>query len=191
MARPAHRLTAEEAVRRYAEPGEHGYEFVAGRLLPVSPAGALHGLVIAEISRRLGNHVREHGGGRIFADAGFVLGLPADPERMRSPDVAFVSHEAIAAAGGISDERFLRAVPELAVEVFSPTNDREPEQFHQRVRDLLDAGVRILWVIYPAARYAVVHHRDGSARMLREADELEGEDVLPGLRVRLGDLLDG
>jgi Uma2 family endonuclease len=191
MATAAHRLTAEEAIRRHAESGEHRDEFVAGRLLPVSPAGALHGLVIAEVARRLGNQVREHGGGRIFADAGFVLGLPEDPERVPSPDVAFVSHEAIAAAGGVADERFLRAVPELAVEIFSPTHDREPEQFHQRVRDLLDAGVRILWVIYPAARYAVVHHRDGSARMLRDDDELEGEDALPGLRIRMGDLLDG
>ncbi|MNC98672.1 hypothetical protein D3C83_167110 [compost metagenome] len=51
--------------------------------------------------------------------------------------------------------------------------------------------MRILWVIYPAARYAVVHHRDGSARMLRDDDELEGEDALPGLRIRMGDLLDG
>lgn len=190
MATPARRLTAEEALRRYADPAAHGYEYVGGRLVPVSPANALHGRVMGEVARRLGNFVHEHGGGRVYIDAGFVLRLPGDPERMRGPDVAFVADATIAAAGGESEERFLRAVPELAVEVFSPTNERDPHEFHQRVRDLLDAGVRVLWVIYPRARYAVVHRVDGSARMVREGDDLEGLDVLPGLRIRLGELLD-
>ncbi|HEX7049431.1 MAG TPA: Uma2 family endonuclease [Longimicrobiales bacterium] len=191
MATPAHRLTAEEAIRRYGDPDAHGYEFVNGRLVPVSPASPVHGRVIGEVARVLGNFVHEHGGGRVYVDPGCVLGLPGDPERMRGPDVAFIADETIAAAGGESYDHFLRAVPELAVEIFSITNEKEPAQFQERVRDLLDAGVRILWVIYPRGRYAVVHHPDGWARMLREHESLDGEDVLPGLSIRVGELLDG
>lgn len=183
------RLTAEEAIRLYGEPGEHSYEFVDGELIPVSPASALHGRIMGEVGRVLGNFVHEHGGGRIYIDGGFVLGLAHDPERLRGPDVAFVSDETIAAAGGEPEETFFRAIPELAVEIFSPSNRKQPKRFQQRVRDLLDAGVRILWVIYPRARYATVYHADGSARMLREDDTLEGGEVLPGLRIRLGELL--
>lgn len=53
----------------------------------------------------------------------------------------------------------------------------------------MDAGVPLLWVIYPAAAYALVHHPDGTARMVRETEALDGEDVLPGFRLHLGELL--
>ncbi|MBI4409802.1 MAG: Uma2 family endonuclease [Gemmatimonadetes bacterium] len=183
------RLTAEEAISLYAEPGVHGYEYVNGELEPVSPANPTHGRVILELGHHLLNHIDAHGGGRVYADAGFVLALTNDPERMRGPDVAFVSDERIAAAGGEPPRGFFRVIPDLAAEIFSPTNQREARQFAQRVRDLLDAGVRLLWVIYPDARYAVVHRPDGSARIIRDDEALDGEDVLPGFRLPLNDLL--
>ena len=74
---------------------------------------------------------------------------------------------------------------------FSPTNQRKRGDFQQRVRDYLDAGVRLLWVIYPDPAYAMVYRPDGSARMVRESEALEGEDVLPGFRLDLGELFRG
>jgi len=37
---------------------------------------------------------------------------------------------------------------------------------------------------------ATVYRADGSARLLRERDSLEGEDVLPGFTFRLSELYD-
>lgn len=189
MPTATHDLTAEEAISLHGDPDVHGYEFVNGQLEPVSPANALHGRTIARLAQRLLNHVDHHGGGEVFIDAGFVLGLEHDPRRMRGPDVAFMSSQRIADAGGVREEGFFRGVPDLAAEIFSPTNQDQPGQFEQRLRDLLDAGVRILWVIYPIGRFATVYHLDGSARLVRDTESLSGEDVLPGLAIPLDSLL--
>jgi hypothetical protein len=42
----------------------------------------------------------------------------------------------------------------------------------------LDAGVRLVWVVYPARREIVIHRAD-SATTLTETDTPKGEDVVP------------
>jgi Uma2 family endonuclease len=78
--------------------------------------------------------------------------------------------------------------PDLAIEVYSPSNERKTKDFHQRIRDYLDAGVPLVWIIYPDARYATAYHPDGSARLLREHEVLDGEDVLPGFVIALEEI---
>lgn len=51
------------------------------------PASLTHGELIVEVGRLVSNYVIENRlPGEIYSDAGFVLGLPRDPERMRGPD---------------------------------------------------------------------------------------------------------
>lgn len=57
---------------------------------------------------------------------------------------------------------------------------RNPEQLS--VRDFIDAG-RLLWVIYPDARYAMVHRPDGSAQMVLDTEALDGETIVPSFRL--------
>jgi Uma2 family endonuclease len=45
-----------------------------------------------------------------------------------------------------------------------------------------------VWVVDPQARLAAVHHPGGLVTVLREDGELDGEDVLPGLRLPLAAL---
>jgi Uma2 family endonuclease len=72
------------------------------------------------------------------------------------------------------------------VEVLSPSDN--PVDIQQNVRDWLEGGARLVWVIAPQARSATVYRPDGSARLVREPEALDGEDVLPGLGIPLGDL---
>ena len=60
----------------------------------------------------------------------------------------------------------------------------------QKVRDYLDAGARLVWVLAPQAKSATVYRADGSARLLREQDALDGENVLPGLTILLRDIFE-
>ena len=168
------------------DPSISGYELVDGELVPVMPSTRTPAKTAVELLVRLHSHVSALGSGEVIPDVWCRLGLPRDPERLRAPDIAYFSAEKLEAAG--SDEIF-HVPPDLAVEVFSPTNDRKPGDFQQRIRDFLDAGVRLLWVIYPHAGYAMALRPDGSARMLREDDVLDGEDVLPGFRVTLRELV--
>ena len=76
--------------------------------------------------------------------------------------------------------------PDLAVEVLSRTDN--PVEVQQKVRDYLDAGARLVGVIAPQVKTVTVYRADGCARLLREHEHLEGEDVLAGLAISLAEL---
>lgn len=160
-------------------------ELVHGQVVEMGPAGGAHGEVAAKICGRLDEHVRRSAGGVVLAaDTGFVLELPDDPERVRAPDAAFIASRRVP-AGGVP-VGFISGAPDLAVEVLSPS-DAAPD-VQQRVRDFLEAGSRLVWIVAPQARTVTVFRADGSARLLREHEILEGEDVLPGLEIPLKEL---
>ena len=83
-------------------------------------------------------------------------------------------------------EGYVRFPPDLAVEVVS-SNDLA-NGIQEKVEDYLGAGVRLVWVIYPETGVAQVLRADGTTARLTRDDSLDGEDVLPGFRCRLGDL---
>ena len=55
--------------------------------------------------------------------------------------------------------------------------------------NLVSAGVRLIWVIYPRCRIAQVFRLDGSAGLLTADQELNGEDVVPGFTCKVRDIL--
>jgi Uma2 family endonuclease len=103
---------------------------------------------------------------------------------VRAPDIAFVSTGRL--PGGRLPQDFIRGAPDLAVEVLSPSDTGADVQ--RKLRDYLEGGGRLVWVIAPQARTVTVYRPDGSARLLREPEHLDGEDVLPGLRLPLAEV---
>ena len=177
------RLTAQD-LWRLGE-GDVRRELVNGEVIEMAPVGGTHGQVTIRVSRRLAEHVERHGGGEVVGgDVGFILQLPNDPERVRAPDVAFVSRQRLP-EGGLP-EGFLVGPPDLAVEVLSPTDN--PMDVQQKIRDYLEAGTRLVWFFAPRPKTVTVYRADGSARLLREHEVLTGEDVLPGLTIPLAEI---
>jgi Uma2 family endonuclease len=85
-------LTADELFNLPVPPHLRGYELVAGKLVPVMPASPIHGRLMLKMGRLLMNYVAKNAiAGGVYGDVGCILGLSRDPERMRAPDVAFVS----------------------------------------------------------------------------------------------------
>ena len=174
-------MTAEELLRTRI-PGKRT-ELVRGTLVVTEPPGTWHGIVSARLAIRIGQHVlAAHAGEVAGQDTGFRI--ESDPDTVRAPDVAFVSHERLA---GVSPHGYAAIAPDLAVEVLSP-NDR-PADVLTKVSDWLRAGVRLVWVIDPDRRIARVHRADGTIDVVREDGALDGEGVLPGFRCVLGELL--
>lgn len=157
------------------------YELVDGEIR-VSPAGDRHSGVALQLAARLLAFAKEHRLGHVCgADAGFRL-----PSRnVRSPDASFI------ATGRFPDDKlpddYGSLAPDLAVEVLSP-GDR-PRYVLDRVGEYLEAGVRLVWVIDPRKARAVVYRSLSDVRELGLEDELDGEDVLPGFRCALRDIL--
>jgi Uma2 family endonuclease len=98
--------------------------------------------------------------------------------------VAFVAAGRL--PGGQLPQGFIRGAPDLAVEILSPNDD--PIEIQQKVRDYLEAGSRLVWVVAPRPRTVTVYRADGSARLVREPEALDGEDVLPGFVLPLAEL---
>lgn len=177
------RLTAQDLLR--LGNGDIRRELVNGRVIEMPPGGFEHGEIAGAIISILREYLKHTDLGRVATnEVGFVLSVPGDPERVRGADVAFVARERLPA--GSSPKGFINGPPDLAVEVLSPSDDILDAQ--QKVRDYLDAGARLIWVVAPNARTVTIYRADGSARLLREDDALSGEDVLPGLSIPLTDI---
>lgn len=102
---------------------------------------------------------------------------------MRKPDVFFVR-------GGRLPEGvpagWVTVAPDLAVEVVSPGD--LAESLEEKLEECLQAGVPVVWVIYPATRTAHVV-RPGEPRLvLHDGDALTAPGVLPSFSVALREL---
>jgi len=165
-------LTAEDLL--YLNLPDKQTELVRGRLIVREPPGYQHGLVAFAIGARIGEFVREHKLGVVVAaETGFKLF--SHPDTVRAADAAFIGQDR---APEPPPPGYLALAPDLVVEVVSP-NDRAGE-VQGKVSDWLTAGSRLVWVIDPIRRRAVVYRTDGSVALLSEHDTLDGEDVLPG-----------
>src|SRR5262249_40265496 len=113
--------------------------------------------------------------------------VPEDKGRIRRPDVFFVSTPKLAAASPEDpDANVWDIVPDLAVEVTSPTDGAEHQR--ERVQEYLLLGVRCVWVVYPELRIVDVYESSGATRTFGPNGVLLGDPVLPGLEVSLNDL---
>lgn len=179
MAAPARRRT-EHDLRATPRDGRK-YELVDGQIV-VSPAGSRHGVVAVRLSARLLSFVDQH-------DLGYVLesssGFRLTAGNVRSPDVSFVARGRF--ENDTVPDGFADLAPDLAIEVLSP-DDRQRAVL-DKVGEYLQAGVRMVWVIDPKAGRAAVYRSLTDVRELKAADSLDGEDVLPGFRCSLAEIL--
>jgi Uma2 family endonuclease len=151
------------------------YELVQGELRKMAPAGHEHGSTTINITLPLGQYVRDHELGKVYAaETGFKLAT--DPDTVRAPDVAFVSSERVEAAADVKG--YWPGAPDLAVEVISP-GDLYTE-VDEKVTDWLNAGTRMVIVVNPRKRSVTVYHSASDIKILNENDTLEGGDVVPG-----------
>jgi Uma2 family endonuclease len=154
-------------------------ELVRGRLVREPPPAPLHGRFQVRVGRLLDEFVEAHDLGVVMSEVGFLLARR--PDTVRIPDLCFVSR------ARIPEDGYTRALwemaPDLAVEIVSPGN--RLSEMQEKVLDYLDAGAREVWVVDPGRGTIVVHRPGGEARLLRDADELGGGDVLPGFRLSL------
>jgi Uma2 family endonuclease len=157
-------------------------ELVRGELVMMSPAGFDHGRFASRIVAALENHVSRQGLGVVTtAEAGFQLAH--DPDTVRAPDVAFVRAARIPQDGV---KGFFQGAPDIAVEVVSPS-DRASE-IAAKVRDWLQAGCSLVWVVDPENRTITVHRSRNEIIVLTQADMLTGGDVLREFSVSVTDV---
>ncbi|MCH8052628.1 MAG: Uma2 family endonuclease [Planctomycetes bacterium] len=176
-----HSMTAEDLL---AMPSDgNSYELVRGELRMMTPAGFEHGRIAMRIGSRINQHVERNKLGVVLAaETGFTL--ERDPDTVRAPDVSFVHRDRIPSPS--ERQKFAELAPDLAVEVISPSN--RTIEIDEKISDYLNAGVRLVWVVYPETQSVAEHRPNTPAKEFDLEDTLQGYDVLPDFTCAMADL---
>ena len=175
-------VTGDELLRMA---GLNPCELVAGRIVRMTPTNPNHGRIEVNVAAALKRFVSTQNLGVVMAGEVGVF-TSRNPDTVRAPDVLFLSHERDARRN--RPQGFLDVAPELIVEILSPTD--RPDQVRSKLGEYLAAGVRLVWVIDPAARTVQVHRGSGEPLSLAAGAVVTGEDVLPGFELTVDDVFE-
>ena len=176
-------LTAEDLLR-FSSQGVKG-ELIRGVLHETVSVGKVHARIAIRIGGEFDRHVRRHRLGQVGGSDGGVL-VERAPDTVREPDIYYVS----AARLPLDDQSdgYLEVVPELVVEIVSPSDS--PTEVDEKIRMWLDLGVSMALVVRPANRTIVIRRPGIPAVTLSGEDTLDGGDVLPGFSLPLREIFD-
>jgi Uma2 family endonuclease len=154
------------------------YELVDHTLVE-KPMGSPESYLALRLGFLLQNYLAEHDSGFLYGADSLIEMLP---DVVRGPDVCFVSW-AKRPERTVPTEPISDLIPDLAVEVLSPSNTRG--EILRKLKEYFLAGVQLVWVIDPLKRTADVHTAPDVKTSLDESGTLDGADVLPGFRLPL------
>ncbi|HCG28761.1 MAG TPA: Uma2 family endonuclease [Thermomicrobiales bacterium] len=175
------RLTADDLLQMPDD--GHRYELDCGELVQLPMSSFNSSRIAVRISSAMYAFVNARGLGYIAGVDGAYI-LKRDPDVVRVPDVSFVRAERMPPEEQWS--RFLDLAPDLAVEVISPSDTVRDSL--DKVREYLDAGVQLVWVVQPSRRMVTVYYPDRTARLYYDDATLDGGDILPGFTLPVADI---
>lgn len=163
-----------------ALPDDQDYEIIEGVLYVAPRARALHQIVWNRLAYILTGHVEVRGLGVVVQDADLIID---DRKTYISPDtMVFLGNR----LDGVNLREMLSVIPDLVVEVLSPSNDQYDLETKRDLYARL--GVQHYWVADPS-NHAVLEHvlqADGSYRLRRiVSPEPFTPAAFPGLRIDL------
>ena len=175
------RLIEEEFYAR----DKQRYELLNGRIVMSPPAAFGHGNLAFLVNVKLGNHIlNNHLGKAAGSSAGFIL--PSGD--LVQPDFAFISNNRLK-AGQVDEGEFGRVVPNLVVEILSPSTKKvdlgEKKSVYEK------NGIDEYWILDPESRRVIVFqlgaggYGDGTGFQFNDAIISK---VLSGLQCYVRDL---
>lgn len=170
------RMTEEEFLR-LPDDGRK-YELVDGEAKEV-PAGFEHDVIGMHVGVALAPFAK----GRGYL-AGSQAGFRMASGNVRSPDVSFTCKERV--PGGRPTRGFFEGAPDLAIEILSPSEDFL--DLPLKVNEYFASGASEVWLLEPEARRVTVYSAPTDATAYGPDEEIDGGELLPGLRVRAADL---
>lgn len=161
------------------------YEVVNGEIRELPPMGVEQGTIASRLVTFLVVFLFPLRLGRLVSEVLFHL---RDNEPERRPDVAFVSASRWPLRRKPPRTNAWSVVPDLAVEVVSPTNTFD--EIRGKIHEYFQAGVRLVWVVSTIHEEVHVYTSPTELKILTVGDVLRGDPVLPGFELPLFDLFD-
>ena len=162
------------------------YEVVNGRIVNPAPPGVFESLVTTALVQHIALFTQNSRHGRMIVRC--LFRIDSISELQRRPDLAFVSYERWPRDRAIPSTEAWDVIPDLAVEVIRPSTGAS--DVVAKIQEYFRAGVKLVWVIFPAQGQVYAYESPTSIRVLRRGDDLDGGTVLPGFRLPLTSLLE-
>jgi Uma2 family endonuclease len=163
--------------------GDMLHEVVNGQIVEKT-MGAFETEIASILAGFLAPFVRANRLGKVLIEMLFRIDPGTDLQRR--PDVAFVSHARWPRDRPAPREAAWDVVPDLAVEVVSPSNSAN--EVIDKLHEYFQAGVQQVWLVYPRRSEIYVYEAPTRVRILGRGDELDGEALLPGFRLPVATL---
>lgn len=164
--------------------GPARYELWEGHLRVMSPPGDPHGAAQAFTTYWLIARGHLGGHGTVRTEVGVIVAR--DPDTVLAPDVMFFGTER-QAGRRLSPEDYSETMPDLAVEVRSPSNSGPDAE--RKAALYLAAGVTVVWDLDPDRRRLRVFRAVIAPEEFAESDAVELPEVMPGVRFVVRELL--
>jgi Uma2 family endonuclease len=175
-------MTVDDFDRFVALPenADRNFELIAGEIVEKMVSSQRSSLIGAYLAHVIAGHVYER-------DLGWVTGADGGYRVMGGkfiPVAAFISKTRQAVP---SSEAYNPLIPDLAVEVISPTD--KATDIRKKREAYIQAGV-LLWEVYPDLPSIDVYTPGQPLRTLTLDDTLTGGDVLPDFKLSVRELFE-
>jgi len=187
---PAHRVrwkpypgtaTEQDVIAAEAALDKRLCELVDGTLVE-KPMGQYESRLAAVLIHLLETFLDKHPLGICYGESAMLRVVPG---QVRMPDVSFVSWDKLP-NHELPAEAIATLVPDLAVEVLSPSNSRR--EMERKRGEYFQGGARLVWEIYPKTQSARVYTSADQFIEIASDGSLDGGDVLPGFVLPLAHL---
>lgn len=157
------------------------FELVDG-ILVQKAMGMFESYVTVRLLRILSGFVEDNRLGIVLGPDGMMRLFPG---LVRIPDISYISLDRLPNRR-VPRVAMSKVAPDLAVEVISPSNT--PREMSRKLREYFDAGVRLVWYVYPDPREVWVYTSPTRRTIVRANQKLTGGKVLPGFSVAVREL---
>jgi len=151
-----------------------------GDILIMPPGGAETSWRNSELAMQLGNWAREDGRGRAF-DSSVEYFLPSGAAYQ--PDASWVLRSRIDKLTRNEKRKFPHLCPDFVVELMSPLDHLS--ELTSKMREWIDNGAQLGWLLDPDQRIAYVYRPDREAEQLVNQEWLVGEGPVAGFVLKL------
>lgn len=158
-----------------------------GELIVMSPTGGEAGRKNRRLTQQIGNWTDRDGTGEAF-DSSTVFILPNGARK--SPDVSWIELNKWNTLTLREREGFPPIVPDFVIELVSPRDlkNQRYEDLQQKMQEYLDNGVKLGWLIEPAAKTVEIYRLGKQVEILNNPKTISGENVLPEFILDLSEI---
>ena len=159
-----------------ANPDWNFEQTAVGELIVVSPTGGTSSWKNRSLTGQLDAWVMANLSLGEGFDSNVLFVLPSGAKR--SPDVSWIRRERWDALTQQQKDGYPPLCPDFVVELRLPTDVLS--ELQAKIREYMDNGARLGWLINPQDRTALIYRLGQSVVVLQSPTSLSGEDVLPG-----------